>query len=109
MSAPARPGTPIDAAALRSELKALLVARLRLTHVDPASIGDQEPLAGGSLGLDSIDMLELVLAVEERYGMKMADTEAARAAFRTIATLAGCIAARRNGTSPGGGTTEAAG
>jgi acyl carrier protein len=94
--------TPAVAASLRSELKALLVARLRLQHVDPASIADDDPLVGGALALDSIDMLELALAVEEKYGVKVTDAERAQAAFRTIAALAGFVAAHGRGpTGPG--------
>jgi len=98
MSSPTGPVTPA-AASLCSELKALLVARLRLQHLDPASIADDEPLVGGALALDSIDMLELALAVEERYGVKVADAEKAQAAFRSIAALAGFVAAHRPGAA----------
>ncbi len=105
MNGPAGQGTPAAAASLRSELKALLVARLRLQHVDPASIVDDDPLVGGALALDSIDMLELALAVEERYGVKITDADKAQAAFRTIAALAGFVAA--HGRGPAG--PEAAG
>ena len=77
--------------ALRKDLKALLVARLRLRDVDPERIDDDESLAGGSLGLDSIDMLELSLGVEERYGVKITDEHLARSAFRTIAALAAFV------------------
>jgi acyl carrier protein len=99
MSGPTRPETPADAAPLRSELKALLVARLRLLHVDPASIADDAPLVGGSLALDSIDMLELALAVEERYGVKVTDAAKAQAAFRSIAALAGFVATHGRGSA----------
>jgi acyl carrier protein len=81
------------AAGLRADLKALLVARLRLRDVDPASIDDDASLVGGTLGLDSIDMLELALAVEERYGVKITDEQLAQTAFRSIAALAVFVAA----------------
>lgn len=80
---------------LRTELKALLVKRLRLRGVDPASIGDDAPLVKGPLGLDSIDILELALAVEEAYGLKIDDEELGREAFRSIASLAAFIRASR--------------
>ena len=91
------PESPPDAAALRSELKMTLVTRLRLQHVDPASIADDEPLHGGALGLDSIDMLELALAVEERYGVKVTEVQKAQEAFGSIAALARFVAAHRRG------------
>jgi acyl carrier protein len=84
-----------DAAKLRMDLKSLLVKRLRLHDVDPQTIGDDDPLAQGVLGLDSIDMLELALAVEEVYGLKISDEELGRQAFRTIAALADLIESDR--------------
>jgi acyl carrier protein len=66
------------AAAARQELcadvKALLVERLTL-DVDPAMIGDDQPLFGRGLELDSIDTLELAMAVEDRYGVVVTDDD----------------------------------
>ncbi|MBZ5638594.1 MAG: acyl carrier protein [Acidobacteriia bacterium] len=84
-----------DDAGLRQELKDLLIRRLRLPGVSPDSIDDSEPLVGGALGLDSIDLLELTLALEERYGFKIADEKPAREAFQSIATLAAFVRQRR--------------
>jgi acyl carrier protein len=80
---------------LRRDLKALLVKRLRLHGVDPESIGDDDPLVKGPLGLDSIDILELALAVEEVYGFKIADEEVGQAAFRSLGSLAEFVSKRR--------------
>lgn len=55
-------------------LKKLLVDRLGL-EVDPAMIGDDQPLFGRGLELDSIDTLELALAVEEEYGVMITDDD----------------------------------
>jgi acyl carrier protein len=84
--------TQDDAASLRAELKALLILKLRLRDVGAGSITDTEPLMRGPLGLDSIDILELALAVEERYGVKISDEELGQKAFRSIAALADFIA-----------------
>lgn len=59
---------------LCSEVKTLLVDRLAL-DVDPAMIGDDQPLFGRGLELDSIDTLELAMAIEERYGVLITDDE----------------------------------
>ena len=77
-----------DAAQLRMDLKELLVTRLRLHGVSPESIGDEDPLVQGPLGLDSIDILEIALAVEEVYGLKITDEQLGQAAFRSISALA---------------------
>ena len=59
---------------LCSEVKTLLVDRLAL-DVDPAMIGDDQPLFGRGLELDSIDTLELAMAIEESYGVLITDDE----------------------------------
>ena len=57
-----------------AEVKTLLVERLTL-DVDPAVIGDDQPLFGRGLELDSIDTLELAMAVEEKYGVMITDDD----------------------------------
>ena len=84
-----------EIAALRAGLKRVLVARLRLRDVAPESIGDHDPLVGGPLGLDSIDLLDLALGVEETYGVAIGDEEIGPAVFRSIASLADFVAARQ--------------
>jgi acyl carrier protein len=53
------------------ELAQLLVQSLNLESVDPAGIDPAEPLFGDGLGLDSIDALELALAISKRYGFQL--------------------------------------
>lgn len=81
----------IDSDRLRADLKTLLVQRLRLRDVSPDSIGDDDPLVRGPLGLDSIDILDLALAVEERFGVTITDEHLAQEAFQNIAALADYI------------------
>jgi acyl carrier protein len=59
-----------------AEVKELLVDRLTL-DIDPALIGDDQPLFGRGLELDSIDTLELAMAVEEKYGVMITDDDTA--------------------------------
>ena len=73
---------------LRHELKVLLVQRLRLRDVAPDTIRDDDPLSEGPLGLDSLDLLELALAVDQAYGVKLPDEQLAQRALHTIAALA---------------------
>lgn len=79
---------PSDPMRIREELKGLLVDKLRLTGVAPESIGDDDPLHKGPLGLDSIDLLELALAVEQVYGFKVVDEAQEVESLRSIRTLA---------------------
>ncbi|HEX5352681.1 MAG TPA: phosphopantetheine-binding protein [Rhodanobacteraceae bacterium] len=53
------------------ELASLIVENLNLENVAPESIDPEAPLFGGELGLDSIDALELALAISRRYGIQL--------------------------------------
>jgi acyl carrier protein len=79
---------------LASQVKDLIVRRLKL-DIDPKTIEDGAPLFGEGLGLDSIDALELSVAIEARYGINISDTETARAAFASIDALSAFVSAHR--------------
>lgn len=81
--------------ALKEEIKRLIVERLKL-EIDPASIGDAQPLFGEGLGLDSIDALELVLGIEQAYGVKVDDEEVGAKALGSVETLAAFVATKRS-------------
>ena len=79
-------------------LKTLIVATLKLTEVSPADIPDDEPLIGSPrLGLDSIDALELVLAIEKGFGVKIGSSEESRKALANVSTLAAYIRSQKPG------------
>lgn len=70
------------------ELAQLIVTSLNLENVDPASIDPEAPLFGGELGLDSIDALELALAVSKRYGVQLrSDNPDNRRVFGSLRAL----------------------
>jgi acyl carrier protein len=74
--------------ALRTELKTLIIDALRLDDMAPEKIDDDAPLFGEGLGLDSLDALEIVVALEYRYGFKFKlDAEEGRKRFANITTL----------------------
>jgi len=73
---------------LRTELKHKLVKTLDLQDVNPDDIDDDEPLFGEGLGLDSIDVLEIVVMIEQDYGIKIDNKELGQQVLRSIATLA---------------------
>jgi len=80
---------------LHDELKRFIVRRLRLEQIDPAGLADDAPLLEGGLDLDSIDLLELVVALENEYGVKFEDVDESRRVLTTVATLAEYVASRR--------------
>ena len=78
----------MDKPTLKSELKLLIIETLRLEDVEADSIKDEDPLFGEGLGLDSIDALELVVAIEKNYGVLIEDEEVGVEAFASIEALA---------------------
>ena len=71
---------------LSPRVKELIVRRLKL-DIDPKSIADDAPLFGEGLGLDSIDALELVLGLEQEFGIKVEDEEVGVKAFASVNAL----------------------
>ena len=75
-------------------LKTLIITTLKLEDVRPEEIPDDEPLIGSPrFGLDSIDALELVLAIEREFGVKIGSSEESRQALTSISTLAAYLRA----------------
>jgi acyl carrier protein len=73
---------------LSLRLKTLIIATLKLDDLRPEDIADDEPLIGSPrLGLDSIDALELVLAIEKEFGVKIGSSEESRQALGSVSTL----------------------
>jgi len=64
------------------ELKKLIIDTLKLEDITPADIEDDGPLFGDGLGLDSIDALELVVALEKTYRVFIPDSEVGKKVFR---------------------------
>lgn len=76
---------------LKTRVKSMLVESLML-KIRPEDIGDDTPLfAAEGLGLDSIDALELAVALEKNFGVKIPSAEVAREAFQSVNTLAALI------------------
>lgn len=78
-----------------NELKAQIIESLRLEDISPDQIDDDAPLFGTGLGLDSIDALELVVMLEQHYGIVIKDIEEGRPAFQSVRTLAAFAQAKR--------------
>jgi len=81
---------------LQAEIRALIVSCLNLEDVKPEDIGVELPLFGDGLGLDSIDALELGVALQRRYGLNLpADSAETRRHFASVGSLARLVAASR--------------
>lgn len=83
--------------ALEQELKELIIATLNLEDITPDDIDSQEPLFIEGLGLDSIDALELGIALQKRYGIKLdTESETTRQYFSKITSLCVLVSKFRN-------------
>jgi len=88
-------GPEMDGARLRAEVKRLIVTELNLKGRDPEAIEDDALLFGGGLGLDSLDALQLAMGIEEKFGVRIPEGEAARTIFRNVRAIADHVAKAR--------------
>jgi acyl carrier protein len=84
-------------AALNAEIKTLLVEALDLRSKKPSDIGDDVPLFGEGLKLDSLDALQLAVALEERFGVELPEGEVGRRVFASVNAIAAFIEQARSG------------
>ncbi len=85
---------------LIAELKVKIVDTLNLISVAPDSIDAEALLVGGELGLDSIDVLELVMMIEKDYGLRIDNKELGVKVFASLKALAAYIHENRPETQP---------
>lgn len=83
----------VEEPAVRTRLKRLIVETLNLEGVEPESIGDEQPLFGTGLGLDSVDALELMVGIEKEFGIRIETGELDRSAFASVTALARMVVA----------------
>lgn len=82
---------------LEAEIRTLIVTSLALEDVAPEEIDPEAPLFGEGLGLDSIDALELGIALQKAYGIRIdASAEQTREHFRSVRNLATFVASQRS-------------
>jgi len=77
----------MDRDQLKRSLKQLLVDGLRLQDLRPDDIEDTAPIFVEGLGLDSVDALELVVLVEEKFNIQIPDEDVGKRAFASIEAL----------------------
>jgi acyl carrier protein len=77
------------------ELKVKIIKTLGLMDITPEDIKNDAPLVGGETGIDSIDVLELVMMIEKDYGVKIENKELGAKVFASVRVLAEHILANR--------------
>lgn len=77
------------------ELKEQIIKALNLEEMTPEDIETDAPLFGEGLGLDFIDALELIVLLEKKYGIKLANPAEGKAIFTSVATIADFVSKNR--------------
>ena len=77
------------------DLKTQIIAQLNLKDLKPEDIGDDHPLFVEGLGLDSIDALELIVLLQQEYGIKLSNAEEGPKVFGSVRTMADYIIAHQ--------------
>ena len=80
---------------LIADLKSQIIAQLNLQDLKPEDIGDDQPLFGDGVGLDSIDALELIVLLQQQYNIKLSNAEDGPTVFRSVKTIAEYITAHQ--------------
>ncbi len=75
---------------LKLEIKNLIMETLSITDIDPEDVSDEEPLFGGNnaLTLDSVDGIEIIMALQRRYKVRLNDQNLARHIIQSINSIA---------------------
>ena len=80
-----------DSTELKERIKRMLVEDLML-QITPEAIGDDQPLFGpDGIGLDSVDALQLVVALEKHHGLKISDPAVARGVLKDLNAIAAAV------------------
>ncbi len=81
---------------LKANLKSQIIEALKLKHLKPENIGDDQPLFVEGIGLDSIDALELIVLLQQQYNIKIKDPQEGPKIFRSVQSMAEYIQAHKN-------------
>jgi len=85
---------PMDSAQIETAIRAVLIDQLRLKPAEVAALSTDTPLLGRGLGLDSMEVLTLTTALEERFFIQVADAELTPELFRSLGSLIALIKAK---------------
>jgi acyl carrier protein len=92
-----------DAGDLRQRIKLMLIEELDLRGKSAADIDESAPLFGDGLGLDSLDALQLAMAIEEHFGVTVPEGDAGRAVFASVNAIAEFLVRSQGSGAPEAG------
>jgi acyl carrier protein len=78
-------------ASVKEQLKPIILKSLRITDLTPEDLRDDQPLLGGDLEIDSIDILQLVLEIERHFGIKLVQANFDQKHMESVEALAAII------------------
>jgi acyl carrier protein len=75
---------------LKLEIKKMIMETLNIADIDPEDVDDEKPLFGSdnALTLDSVDAIEIIMALQRNYGVRIADQSLARYVIRSVNSIA---------------------
>jgi acyl carrier protein len=79
---------------IKEQLKPLILTSLRIIDIRPEEFSDSRPLLDGDLEIDSIDILQLIVDIEKKYGIRLVTGKFDREAWRDVNSLAAAILAK---------------
>jgi acyl carrier protein len=80
-----------DMPTVKEQLKPIILNSLRITDLTPADLRDDQPLLGGELEIDSIDILQLVMEIERHFGIKLVEGNFNQKDLESVNALAAVI------------------
>jgi acyl carrier protein len=80
-----------DMTSVRDQLKSIILKSLRITDLTAEDLHDDQPLVGGRLEIDSVDILQLVLDIERHFRIKLVDANFDKRHFESVNALAAVI------------------
>jgi acyl carrier protein len=89
-----------DMASIKEQLKPIILKSLRITDLTPEDLRDDQPLLGGELEIDSIDILQLVLEIERHFGIKLVQADFSQKYLENINALATIIQSKMAEAKP---------
>ncbi|HXM39755.1 MAG TPA: phosphopantetheine-binding protein [Bryobacteraceae bacterium] len=84
----------VERGAIKEQLKIIILGSLRIPDMSPADLRDDQPLLGGDLEIDSIDILQLILEIERHFGIKLVSGKFEKEEWSNIDALAATIETR---------------